>query len=101
MALVESVLTLHQRGWSIRRIARELGVNRDTVARHLRQARNAAKPANAPSGSGPPQDSSKPANAPPGSEATAAQSKPANAPPRPQQQSATSRRAPPGPGQRL
>ena len=35
MAIVTSILTLHKRGWSQRRIARELGVSRTTVRRHL------------------------------------------------------------------
>jgi transposase len=51
MALIESVFTLRQRGWSVRRIARELGIHRETVARHLRQGRPESKPAIAPSGS--------------------------------------------------
>ena len=33
MAKVHSIQTLHARGWSQRRIARELGVHRETVAR--------------------------------------------------------------------
>jgi transposase len=36
MADVQSILTLHARGWSRRRIARELGLDRETVGRHLR-----------------------------------------------------------------
>ncbi len=36
MATIDAILTLHQRNWSIRRIALELGLHRDTVARHLR-----------------------------------------------------------------
>src|SRR5271168_1621231 len=45
MALIDAILSLKARRWSNRRIARELGVDRDTVARHLqRGARaNAAK----------------------------------------------------------
>ena len=35
MAHVETILSLHGRGWSQRRIARELGIDRETVARHL------------------------------------------------------------------
>lgn len=60
MAKVQSILTLHERGWSNRRIARELGIHRDTVSRHLRLGRKDAvrgklggsKPAKAPPGSG-------------------------------------------------
>ena len=64
MAMVHAILTLKQRGWSQRRIARELGIDRETVARyvHLREADS--KPAtNAPTGSA----GLKPANAPTGS----------------------------------
>lgn len=43
MAMVQALLTLHARGWSQRRIARELGIDRETVARHIRLA--AANPA--------------------------------------------------------
>lgn len=50
MALVQSILTLHARGWSRRRIARELGVHRETVGRYV--DRPESKPAtNAPTGS--------------------------------------------------
>lgn len=47
MADVQSILTLHSRGWSRRRIARELGVDRETVGRHVRlsaQGREAVAP---------------------------------------------------------
>lgn len=59
MAIAQSILTLHERGWSARRIARELQVNRETVSRHVRLAGEAtsAEPggdgsnlANAPTG---------------------------------------------------
>lgn len=82
MALIETILTLHQRKWSQRRIARELGIDRATVARHLRQAAQAetadqpspqpgpeAKPANAPHGSAQPPSPLKPAHASHGSTA--------------------------------
>jgi transposase len=68
MAVSETIRTLHRRGWSQRRIADALGINRETVARHLRQAGDAPKPANAPTGSIPADDAPKPANAPTGSE---------------------------------
>jgi transposase len=42
MATIDAILTLHQRNWSIRRIAKELGLHRDTVARHLRLHQTAA-----------------------------------------------------------
>jgi IS30 family transposase len=44
MAKIDSILTLHQRNWSIRQIAAALGIHRDTVARHLRQAKQAGAP---------------------------------------------------------
>src|SRR5512142_3060544 len=68
MAVRETIRTLHRRGWSQRRIADELGINRETVARHLRQADPPSKPANAPPGATPVDGAPKPANAPPGSE---------------------------------
>ena len=46
----------------------ELDVNRETVARHLKQAKSASEPANAPAGSDTPEPASKPANAPTGSD---------------------------------
>ncbi len=46
MAIIDTIRTLAQQGWSIRRIAKTLGIHRDTVARHLRPA----KPAGAPTG---------------------------------------------------
>ena len=69
VAMIDAILALHRQGLSQRRIARELGVNRETVARHLRQAELAPKPANAPPGSIAAGAESKPANAPPGSAA--------------------------------
>jgi transposase len=38
MAVADSILVLHRRGWSYRRIARELGIHRETVSRYVRQA---------------------------------------------------------------
>ena len=35
MAQVQSIVALHVRGWSQRRIARERGVDRETVARYV------------------------------------------------------------------
>jgi transposase len=80
MAIIDSILTLHQRHWSQRRIADELGLNRETVARYLKQAQQASKPANAPLGSEAMPAESKPANAPLGSDAMPGESKPAHAP---------------------
>jgi transposase len=50
VAMIDLILSLHRQGLSQRRIASELGINRETVARHLSQPPDAAKPANAPSG---------------------------------------------------
>jgi transposase len=80
MALVEAIRTLHARGWSQRRIAAELGINRETVARYLHQGDRAAKPAIAPPGSTEADEAPKPAIAPPGSDAAEADSHPADGP---------------------
>ena len=72
VAKVLSIKSLHAQGWSQRRIARELGIHRETVARHLRES---SRPAKAPTGSG----DSKPAKALTGSEAGEADPKPAKA----------------------
>ena len=46
MAMIQALVALFQRGWSQRRIARELGIDRETVARYAQQLRAAeAKPA--------------------------------------------------------
>jgi transposase len=66
VARVHAILTLHQRGWSNRRIARELGLDRGTVNRYVREAKEGPNAANAPSGSATDMGS-KPANAPLGS----------------------------------
>src|SRR5208282_4651984 len=48
VSLQHSILTLAAQGWSNRRIARELGLHRETVGRHLRLAGSKpAKPENA------------------------------------------------------
>lgn len=84
MALVESIITLHGHGWSARRIARELGIHRETVGRYVSCASPPEPVSNAPTGfeSNPPAgsptpsigvDTSKPAsNAPTGSPSVAA-----------------------------
>jgi transposase len=51
VAMIAVILSLHRKGWSQRRIANELEIHRETVARYLRQVRAAPKPAIAPSGS--------------------------------------------------
>ncbi len=66
MAISETIRTLHRRGWSQRRIAAELGIHRETVARHLRLPEPSPKPANAPAGSDEAGGAPKPANAPAG-----------------------------------
>jgi transposase len=80
MAMIETIRTLHRRGWSQRRIAAELGINRETVARYLRQAVSESKPATAPTGSHDDHRESKPATAPTGSHDDHRESKPATAP---------------------
>ena len=67
VVMVETILSLHARRWSVRRIARELGIDRETVARHIRLASTDSKPANAPLGSDEGAGDPKPANAPIGS----------------------------------
>ena len=67
VVMVETILSLHARRWSVRRIARELGINRETVARHIRLASADSKPAKAPLGSDEGGGDPKPAKAPPGS----------------------------------
>ena len=75
MAQVQSILALHDRGWSQRRIARELEVDRETVARYVGLA--SANPAGPPFGRCPPTgfdgrgvvgEGSNPAKLPTGSE---------------------------------
>ena len=49
MADVQALMALHERGWSKRRIARELGIDRETVGRYVRLAEAVtASPASAP-----------------------------------------------------
>ena len=43
VAMIDIILSLHRQGWSQRRIASELEINRETVARYLKQARGGAK----------------------------------------------------------
>ena len=51
MAKKESILSLHAQGWSQRRIARELGIDRGTVSRTLQSISPEPKAASAPTGS--------------------------------------------------
>ena len=64
VAKIHSIQVLHQQGWSGRRIARELGVHRETVARYVRVGEAAGQPGGVPAGS----DPSKPAKVPAGSQ---------------------------------
>ena len=89
MANVQSILLLHAQGWTQRRIARELEIDRETVRKYVRQQLCGAKPANVPTGSEPskpatlpvvPAPDPKPANLPIGEIAESAASKPAIAP---------------------
>jgi transposase len=50
VAMIHAIVTLHQRGWSKRRIARELGVDRGAVARHLAWSNAAGGSDNPPPG---------------------------------------------------
>ncbi|RKX24309.1 MAG: hypothetical protein DRP45_08515 [Candidatus Zixiibacteriota bacterium] len=63
VAVVHAIIGLLAQGWSYRRIARELGVHRETVSRYDRLRQTAgSKPANVTAGSNS-SESSKPANA--------------------------------------
>src|SRR5438067_561486 len=78
MDIQKTISALSSGGWSQRRIARELGIDRETVARYRRLAGQAEepKPAISPAGS-------EPAVVPPGPEGTRAPSQPAAEPPNP------------------
>src|SRR5882672_5443654 len=68
VSLQQSITTLAAKGWSARKIARELGVHRETVGRYLHSVAPDSKPAIPPAGS--PEDSdSKPAIVPTGAKA--------------------------------
>lgn len=69
MATAQSILTLHERGWSGRRIAAELHVDRGTVSRYVELTKQASQPAT--------EANSKPANAPMTRPGESARSKPA------------------------
>ena len=53
MDKVQAIFALHEVGWSNRRIARELGIHRTTVAGYL-ETRGDSKPTGPPSGRCPP-----------------------------------------------
>jgi Homeodomain-like domain-containing protein len=86
MANVQSILSLFAQGWTQRRIARELGIDRATVRKYVRDHLSGSKPANLLTGSEdpkpasfsePPGTDSKPANVLTGSVGGADDSKPA------------------------
>ena len=81
MAIIETIITLRRRGWSKRRIARELGLDRATVTRHMRTAASTSNAAIAPPGSDDVEAGSNAAIAPPGADAVEAGSNAAIAPP--------------------
>ena len=56
MAKVNAILQLRERGWSQRRIARELGVHRVTVGEHVRAAEGRVNPANVTLGTAAPSE---------------------------------------------
>ena len=66
VSLQQSILTLTAKGWSARKISRELGIDRETVGRYRREVE--AKPANVPTGLVEGEDS-KPAIVPAGTKA--------------------------------
>lgn len=56
VAVINAILTLYERGWSQRRIAGELQINRETVARYVSAANQAdSKPAISTPGDSPPE----------------------------------------------
>jgi transposase len=68
VSLQHSIATLAANGWSARKIARELGMHRETVGRYLRPPEPVSKPAIPPTGS-PEESDPKPAMVPAGSKA--------------------------------
>jgi len=57
MPKIQSILTLREKGWSFTRIAKELGIHRQTVARYVRLH---SKPSQAPTGSDGPKSTQAP-----------------------------------------
>ena len=78
VSLQHSITTLAAKGWSARKIARDLGMHRETVGRYLRPVSPVSKPAIMPIGSAGASDPN-PAIPPAGSE-SASVSKPAIVP---------------------
>ena len=52
MAIVDAIQRLHALKWSARKIARELGIDRGSVARHLKASQSEPNAAIPPPGSG-------------------------------------------------
>ena len=84
MDIQQTISTLSRGGWSQRRIARELGIDRETVARYRRLTRQLAEPnpAISPAGSEP-TEGPNPAIVPRGPEVTPPPSHPPAEPPNP------------------
>jgi transposase len=76
VAVSQTIVTLHAQGWSFRRIARTLGVHRETVSRYVRG--QIAKPASNPAPGSEGQLEPKPASNPTPGSAEADWPKPAN-----------------------
>lgn len=68
MAMMQTIFQLHSLGWSARRIARELGIDRGTVRKCLAQWLGGAKPAISPLGSVLPKPATLPGSPAPGVE---------------------------------
>ena len=75
MAQINAILALRRRGWSCRRIARELGVHRETVSRHVREGESGQNRPNLPTGSEGGSGQNRP-NLPTGSEGGSGQNRP-------------------------
>lgn len=82
VSLQTTILALNARGWSQRRIARELNLDRGTVAGYARAAKPAISTAGSEAVAGTPADA-KPAISTPGSEAAKEEAKPAPSSARP------------------
>ncbi len=52
MANIQAIQSLHAQGWSQRAIARQLGINRETVARYVRPPLGGSNPAKMHAGPG-------------------------------------------------
>ena len=68
MATVQSILSLHEKGWTQQKIAQALGIDRGTVSRYLRKAAESAECNGIPPHPTAGKADSKPAIAPTGSE---------------------------------